>query len=86
MKKEDADIDLALEMLTLAHAWSMSDAQNALQNTVISMKMVDPYNLDHGKPSVVGGTSNLRTFYYAPSAYDCSTHAVDGPDSPLQRI
>ncbi len=48
-KREDTDINLSLEMLVLSHLWTMSDAQRALQDNIIKMKMVDPFNLDNGK-------------------------------------
>lgn len=52
-KREDADIALALEMLVLTHKWAMYDAQLSLQDIIIKMKMVDPFNLDTGTLSIV---------------------------------
>ncbi|KAF9446296.1 hypothetical protein P691DRAFT_673937 [Macrolepiota fuliginosa MF-IS2] len=47
LKRDDPDTDVALEMLTLAHSWSMADAQRAVQSIIIKLKMVDPFSLDN---------------------------------------
>jgi sacsin len=48
LKREQSD--LALEILVLAHGWLMTEVQSAMQDIMIRPKMVDPFNLDHGKP------------------------------------
>ncbi|KAF9446297.1 hypothetical protein P691DRAFT_776972 [Macrolepiota fuliginosa MF-IS2] len=40
------NIDLALEMLSLTHFWSMTHAQDVVQNIMKKPKMVDPFNLE----------------------------------------
>jgi hypothetical protein len=47
LKREESD--LVLEILVLAHGWLMTEVQNAMQDVMIRRKMVDPFNLDHGK-------------------------------------
>lgn len=51
LKNDQSDRKLALEMLSLAHQWSMSDAQRVIQHTIITLKMVDPFTLNDGTSS-----------------------------------
>lgn len=46
-ERTDSDTDLALEMLTLANVWSLTELHRILQNLIIRLKMVDPFNLEH---------------------------------------
>jgi hypothetical protein len=47
--RTESDIDLALEILILANQWSMMELHRVVQFAMISLKMVDPFNLDHSK-------------------------------------
>ncbi|KAF9446298.1 hypothetical protein P691DRAFT_733572 [Macrolepiota fuliginosa MF-IS2] len=46
LRRDESDIDLALEMLSLTHFWLLTDAQGIMQNIIIKLRMVDPFNLD----------------------------------------
>ncbi|KAJ3560806.1 hypothetical protein NP233_g10595 [Leucocoprinus birnbaumii] len=46
-ERTDSDTDLALEMLTLANSWSMTELHRVLESLIIRLKMVDPFNLEH---------------------------------------
>ncbi|KAJ3574308.1 hypothetical protein NP233_g1854 [Leucocoprinus birnbaumii] len=39
-------VRLAVELLSLAHKWEMSDAQRVVQNKVMTLKIVDPFTLE----------------------------------------
>ncbi|KAF5350096.1 hypothetical protein D9756_009164 [Leucocoprinus leucothites] len=39
-------VKLIVELLSLAHLWEMSDAQHILQNMIVTLKIVDMFNLE----------------------------------------
>ncbi|KAF5349962.1 hypothetical protein D9756_009229 [Leucocoprinus leucothites] len=47
LARTESDIDLALEMITLAHAWSMTELHQVMQRLIVRLKMVDPFNFNH---------------------------------------
>lgn len=49
LERTESDTDLALEMLTLANSWSMMELHSMLQDLIIRLKMVDLFNIEHGK-------------------------------------
>lgn len=49
LQNEKGNLELGLEMLSLARGWKMTDAQQAVQNAIIASKMVDPYTLDQSE-------------------------------------
>ncbi len=49
LERTESDTDLALEMLTLANSWSMMELHSVLQDLIIRLKMVDLFNIEHGK-------------------------------------
>ncbi|KXN81917.1 hypothetical protein AN958_03415 [Leucoagaricus sp. SymC.cos] len=44
--RTDSDTDIALEMLALANSWYMTELHRVLQNRIIELKMVHPFNVD----------------------------------------
>jgi len=49
LERTESDTDLALEMLALANSWSMMELHSVLQDLIIRLKMVDLFNIEHGK-------------------------------------
>jgi hypothetical protein len=35
-----------MELLLLAHFWDMVEAQNVVQHKIITVKVIDPFNID----------------------------------------
>lgn len=63
LQTQDADIDLALEMLSYMHFLDMTRGQRVMQKIIINLGMVNPFNLDHGaspNPSTVNSGINAQ--------------------------
>lgn len=49
LQNEKGSLELGLEMLSLSREWKMEEAQRAVQNAIITSKIVDPYTLDRSE-------------------------------------